>query len=209
MENILDLYASECPENTARLSFDERPCQLIGDVYSPMKMEPGKVQRNDCEYVRNGSSCLLMAYDIDSGQRYGQLRDSRTKKDFAEFWDWLDQKYSHVDHLQIVLDNLNTHMLGSFYENLPIDRASFLRRKIEFHFTPKHASWLNMIEMEFSALSRQCLNRRIGTKEELKREIEAWIARRNELEIKISWAFTVAKARTKMASKYSQINSNL
>ena len=209
MEHILDLYASECPDNTARLSFDERPCQLIEEVYCPMAMKPNIPQRVDCEYKRNGSSCLLMAYDIDTGQRYGELRDRRTKKDFAEFWDCLETEYSHVDKLQVVLDNLNTHAWGSFYEYLNLSRASELRKKIEFHFTPKHASWLNMIEIEFSALSRQCLDRRIGDKDQLRKEIISWIYRRNQLGIKISWTFKVPNARTKMARKYNQINDNL
>jgi len=209
MEHILDLYERECPINTARLSFDERPCQLIEEVYSPMKMQPGKAQRIDCEYKRNGSSCLLMVYDIDHGQRYGELMDRRTKKDFAEFWDRLERRYRHVDRLQVVLDNLNTHTWGSFYENLNLSRASELRKKIEFHFTPKHASWLNMIEIEFSALSRQCLNRRIGNKKELQQEISSWISKRNQLDTKISWSFTVPTARTKMTRKYKQINDNI
>jgi len=209
MENILDIYVSECPANMARVSFDERPCQLIDDVYTPLKMEAGKPERYDCEYKRKGSSCLLLAYDIDTGKRHAQVRKRRTKQDFAEFFDWLEQKYAQVTTLLVVLDNLNTHTIGSFYEYLNLDRAAQLRKKIKFVYTPKHGSWLNMVEIEFSALSRQCLNRRIGNIEELEKQIMPWIEERNEKQIKISWNFTVQKARDQMESKYIKINHNL
>ena len=209
MENILDIYTNECPANTARISFDERPCQLIDEVYTPLKMEAGKAERYDCEYKRKGSSCLLLAYDIDTGERHAQIRKRRTKQDFAIFFDWLEQKYAHVDTLLVVLDNLNTHAIGSFYEYLSIERAAELRKKIKFEYTPKHGSWLNMVEIEFSALSRQCLNRRIGNIEALKAQILPWIKERNEKQIKISWRFSVQKARSQMASKYIKINHNL
>jgi len=208
MEEVLDEYERECPENTARLSFDERPCQLIGEVYAPMKMKPGKAHRYDTEYERKGSGCLLMAYDIDQGTRYAQVRDRRTKKDFAQYFDQLEKRYAHVDNLIVVLDNLNTHHAGSFYENLALSRATELRKKIKFLYTPKHGSWLNMIELEFSALSRQCLDRRISTIQELRNEIMHWVSDRNEKKIKISWKFNTTKAQKKMASRYHRINDN-
>ena len=152
-------------------------------------------KRNDCEYKRNGTCSLLLAYDIDRGQRYGQIRDRRTKKEFTEMMDWIEKKYSNADKLIIVLDNLNTHNHGLVYENLPVERAAELRNKIEFHYTPKHGSWLNMVEIEFAALSKQCLTRRTGTKEELKREISTWIQKRNKNKTKISWSFTVTEGK--------------
>ena len=207
MEDILEIYGSECPENTVRLCFDERPCQLIEEVYTPMRIQEGKAKRIDCEYQRNGTASLLLAYDIDKGERFGQLRDRRTKRDFSEFFDWIEKKYPDATKLIVILDNLNTHNYGAFYENLPIKRAAFLRQKIELHFTPKHGSWINMVEIEFSALSRQCLSRRIGSKEEMEKEISIWEQERNEKKIKISWSFTVPKARDTMASKYIKINN--
>jgi len=205
MEQVLDLYGAECPENTARLCFDERPCQLIEDVYIPIKMKEGKVKKIDCEYKRNGTASLLMVYDIDQGLRYGEIHDRRTKKEFSEFMDRLEVRYDHVDKLIIVLDNLNTHKYGSFYEFLQLDRAAALRKKIEFVYTPKHGSWLNMIEIEFAALSKQCLNRRIPSKERLDKEFQSWQEKRNEKKVKISWSFTVPKARDKMASHYIKV----
>lgn len=208
MEDILEIYGSECPANTVRICFDERPCQLIDEVYTPMKMQAGKPKKIDCEYKRNGTASLLLAYDIDTGERFGQIRDRRTKKDFAIFFDWLEKKYPNIINMIIILDNLNTHHHGSFYENLPIERAATLRQKIEFHYTPKHGSWLNMVEIEFSALSRQCFNRRIRSIEELQKEYSVWEQERNQKKIQISWSFTVPQARTKMASKYFEINNN-
>ena len=131
----------ECPENTARISFDERPCQLIEEVYSPIKMQPGRVKKFDNEYVRNGTGCLLMAYDIDSGIRHAQVRQRRTKRDFAEYFDWLENKYASYTTVLVILDNLNTHHAGTFYEYLALDRATHLRRKFKFLYTPKHGSW--------------------------------------------------------------------
>ncbi len=205
MEDILEIYGSKCPEKTVRLCFDERPCQLIEQVYTPMKMEAGKPMREDYEYNRNGTCSLLMAYDIDRGIRIGQVRNRRTKKDFAEVQDWIEQQYPEYDRIIMILDNLNTHNYGSFYENLPVDRASELRNKIEFHYTPKHGSWLNMVEIEFAALSKQCLDRRIGSQPELSKQIKAWMKQRNQDKTKISWSFTVASARDKMGSQYAKV----
>ncbi len=209
MEEVLDEYARECPENTVRLSFDERPCQLIQDVYAPIEMEPGKAKKYDNEYERNGTACLLMAYDIDSGVRHAQVRERRTKKDFAEYFDWLEKKYADVPNILVVLDNLNTHHVGTFYEFLSLPRATHLRRKFRFVFTTKHGTWLNMIEIEFSALARQCLDRRIATIEQLQSEIMHWITQRNRKQIKISWNFTTEIAQQKLASHYIKINDNL
>lgn len=208
MEEVLDEYERECPENTVRLSFDERPCQLIGEVYAPMKMKPGKVHKYDCEYERKGSGCLLMAYDIDKGKRYAQVRERRTKKDFAEYFDWLEKQYVDADHIIVILDNLNTHHAGTFYEYLTLSRATELRKKIKFLYTPKHGSWLNMIELEFSALSRQCLDRRISSLDQLRDQILHWIKDRNDKKIKIDWTFTSKKAQKKMGSKYQRISDN-
>lgn len=158
------------------------------------------------EYVRKGVCNVLLAYDIDTGQRYLRVTDTKKKSDYAEFMKWLvEAHYSEVPKIKIVQDNYNTHSYGSFYENLPFEDARRLKNKLEFHFTPKHGSWLNIAEMEFSALSRQCLNRRIGTKDLLETEALIWQKERNSKAIKVNWTFTTEKAREKLANRYKEI----
>ena len=203
MESILDLYSSPPSATVARFCFDERPCQLTDDVYSPIPMKSGQVKLVDNEYIRKGTCCLLLAYDIDTGQRYTIVSETRTKADYARFMDWIEREhYSDKEKIIVIQDNLNTHTKGSFYENLPVQRAGDLNRKMNFQFTPKHASWLNMAEIEFSSVSRQCLRRKIATIEEMEKEVMAWQSKRNEASIKISWSFTTDVARGKMSNKY-------
>lgn len=202
MENILDIYSSQAKESIGRVCFDERPCQLLGDVYSPVPAQSGKIKLVDNEYSRHGTCCLLLAYDIDTGQRYTIVSKTRTKKDYANFMDWLEKThYNEKEKLILIQDNLNTHTKGSFYEHLPKERAGQLRKKMDFQFTPKHASWLNMAEIEFSSVSRQCLKRRIPNMDEMEKEVLAWQEKRNKESIKISWSFTTDLARNKMANK--------
>ncbi len=188
MEDVIEVYLSDPLPGVRRICMDERPCQFVGDVYSPLPMKPGSVKKLDNEYKREGTCVAFLAYDIDSGERYVWVNKTRTKKDYAAFMDWICHKeqYKQADKLIVVQDNLNTHKYGSFYENLPIQRAGELRRKIEFHFTPKHGGWLNMAEIEFSALSRQSLNRRISTIEKMIDEIQVWEKERNKQRVKIS-----------------------
>lgn len=204
MEDVLEVYGAEPIDGERRICIDERPCQLIGDVYSPIPMKPGKTKKIDNEYSRSGTCVAFLAYDIDLGQRYVWLNKTRTKKDYADFMLWISEKkpYEQADKILVVQDNLNTHTYGSFYENLPLEIASGLRKKIEFHFTPKHGSWLNMAEIEFSALARQCLNRRISTMEGMRQEIQSWQEDRNRQKTKISWSFTVDSARETMERHY-------
>ena len=172
-----------------------------------LPLQAGKAVRDDNEYVRKGTCVVLLAYDLDTGQRYVQVRSHRTKADYAAFMDELIRThYADADLVEIVQDNLNTHKYGSFYEHLPLERARQLSRKLVFHFTPKHGSWLNMAEIEFSALARQCLNRRIGSLEELSQPVALWVAARNQQAVKVHWSFTVASAETKMQRWYAQIN---
>ena len=209
MEDVLEIYKSEKQKGVSRICFDERPCQLIGDVYSPIPMKAEKVRKIDNEYERKGTCVILLAYDLDRGQRYFIISDQRRKEDYAKFMDWIEKTYySKEDKIIVVQDNLNTHKYGSFYENLPVERACELRKKLEFHFTPIHGSWLNMAEIEFSSLSRQCLDRRISSKDEMIKEVSAWQKPRNENQQKISWSFTVPTARYKMKRHYKDINSN-
>jgi|SRR5690606_19766059 len=204
MEDVLEVYNTLPQSGVRRLCMDERPCQLIGDVYTPLPMKPGSVAKLDAEYEKKGTCVAFLAYDIDSGERYVWINKTRTKKDYAEFIDILctNDQYAGAEKILLIQDNLNTHGYGSLYENLPINRAAELRRKIEFHFTPKHGSWLNAAEIEFSALSRQCLDRRIPSMEKMIEEVEAWQNKRNQLKVKVSWSFTVDMARDKLKRHY-------
>lgn len=207
MEDVLNVYNSPQEPDVARLCIDERPCQLLEDVLTPIPMQPGKSRRVDYEYKRQGTCTVFIAYDMDKAKRYAQVKKQRTKQDYAEFMDWvIKQHYSQVKKVVVVQDNLNTHKKGSLYESLPKQRAGELAGLLDFHFTPKHGSWLNMAEIEFSALSRQCLNRRISSIEKLSHELKAWVKNRNKEKTKINWSFTVNKARHTMASQYRKVN---
>jgi hypothetical protein len=207
MEEVLSLYEQQEQEQVVRLCFDERPCQLLDEVLAPLPLQPGKPLRQDYEYERKGTASVLLAYDIDKGTRFVQVTERRTKKDYAQFMDWLlKEHYPYSEQFQLVQDNLNTHHASSFYEHLPLERAGELAHKIRFHYTPKHGSWLNMAEIEFSALARQCLDRRIKDLPTLKREVVAWSQQRNEQKVKIHWSFTVKTATTVLASKYKNVN---
>ena len=158
-------------------------------------------------YIRQGTSVVLLAYDLDKGIRYTQTREQRTKADYAQFMQHIVATYyADVEYVDLVQDNLNTHKYGSFYEHLPLAQARLLSRKLVFHFTPKHGSWLNMAEIEFSALARQCLNRRIGSLEELTRQVELWTDERNKRAVKIHWSFTVITAEDKLKRWYQLVN---
>lgn len=204
MEDILEIYTSDPPSGTRRICVDERPCQLIGEAYRPLPMKPGSVKKLDNEYKRAGTCVAFLAYDIDAGKRYTWVNRTRTKKDYAQFMDWIERKdaYRKADKLIVIQDNLNTHKYGSFYEHLSVERAAELRRKMDFHFTPNHGSWLNMAEIEFSAMSRQCLDRRVPTMKVMIKETAAWEKERNRQQIKVSWSFTVQLAREKLKRHY-------
>lgn len=209
MEDVLELYAREPEKGKARVCFDERPCQLLNQVVEPLPMKEGKPARQDYEYKRKGTAVILLAYDIDTGQRYVQVRKQRKKEDYAQFMEWLAKEhYGHVEQIELVQDNLNTHSHGSFYEHLPAADARELARKFNFHFTPKHGSWLNMAEIEFSVAARECLSRRIGSMEELEREVLIWCEMRNSKASKIHWSFTVDTAREKLEKQYHKVNTD-
>lgn len=207
MENVLAVYNQEMPAGRARLCFDERPCQLLDDVVAALPLLPGKAAKEDNEYIRQGTCVVLLAYDLDTGQRYTQVRKQRTKSDYAEFMhEIVTTYYTDFESVDLVQDNLNTHKYGSFYEHLPLAQARLLSRKLMFHYTPKHGSWLNVAEIEFSALARQCLNRRIGSLDELARQVELWTNERNERSVKVHWSFTVVRATDKLKRWYEQVN---
>jgi hypothetical protein len=207
MEQILDLYALPYDKRYPTVCFDERPCFLIGEEVAGLSMKAGQVEREHYAYEKNGSCALLMAIEPQTGKRLAQVRDQRTKQDYAQFMAALAATYPKAQKIRVVQDNLNTHDVSAFYESFSAEEAFALAQRFEFHYTPKKASWLNMIEIEFSALSKQCLNRRIATKDMLKKEVLAIVKEREEKAIKIDWQFSVEKARTKLNRHYEQVNA--
>ena len=203
MEDILDLY-EEPPDPTRPLvNFDETPIQLIGETRVPIAAKNGKPRRIDYEYKRNGTANLFVTVDRHAGKRKVNVTERRTKIDFAlQMRELVDVDYPEAELVRVVLDNLNTHTAAALYEAFDPAEARRILRKIEFHFTPKHASWLNMVEIEIGVLSKQCLDRRIPDKETLTREVAAWERQRNDEGATIRWLFTVEKARTKMGAAY-------
>lgn len=205
MENILHLYGLPYDPKRPLLCFDERPCQLIEDVLVPLPMEPGKTKREDYHYKRNGVCTVFIAFEPLTGRRVVQVRQRRTKKDYAEFMQELaESHYPSAEKILLVQDNLNTHSPGSFYEAFDPDEAFALAQRFEMHYTPIKASWLNMVEIELSILSKQCLDRRIGDLDTLEREVLAWAQRRNDQHATIHWQFTQTKARDKFKRYYPE-----
>jgi hypothetical protein len=206
MEQILWLYALPYDPLYPVVCFDERPCFLIGDTVEPLSMQSGQVRKEHYAYAKLGSCALLAAIEPLSGNRLAQVHDRRTKKEFTLFCQALAAAYPQAKEIRLVLDNLNTHDTSAFYEHLPADEAFALAQRFDFFFTPKSASWLNMIEIEFSALARLCLNRRIPTMEKLESEVMAIIAERQQKQIKINWQFSIESCRDKLNARYSVVN---
>jgi hypothetical protein len=206
MEQILWLYALTYNPLYPVICFDERPCFLIGDAVEPLAMQSGQVRKEHYAYEKHGSCALLAAIEPLTGKRWAQVHARRTKREFALFCQALAAAYPEAIKIRLVLDNLNTHDISAFYENLPADEAFALAQRFEFFFTPKSASWLNMIEIEFSALARLCLNRRIPSIEKLESEVMAIIADRTQKRIKIHWQFSIEACRKKLNARYSVVN---
>ena len=182
---------------------DETPIQLIGETRVPIAAKKGKPRRIDYEYKRNGTANLFVTVDRHAGKRKVNVTDHRTKIDFAlQMRELVDVDYPEAELVRVVIDNLNTHTAAALYEAFEPAEARRLLRKIEFHFTPKHASWLNMVEIEIGVLSKQCLDRRIPDKQTLTSEVAAWERQRNKDGATIRWMFTVDKAREKMGKAY-------
>jgi len=205
MEQILKLYALPYDPQYPVICFDERPCFLIGDKVEPLSLQTGKVRKEHYTYEKLGSCALLAAIEPLTGHRVAQVYERRTKREYALFCQALAAAYPDAVKIRLVQDNLNTHDTSAFYENLPADEAYALAERFEFYFTPKSASWLNMIEIEFSALARLCLNRRIPTIAELEREVLAQISERHSKQIKINWQFSIQSARSKLNSHYTTV----
>jgi hypothetical protein len=203
MEDLLDLYAEPLDPARPVVCFDERPCQLIEETRTPRPVAPGKVARVDYEYRRNGTANLFVAVQPRGGWRRVSPTPHRTKADFAEqLRQLVEEDFPHAERIRLVLDNLNTHTVGALYEAFPAAQARRIARKLEWHYTPKHGSWLNMAELELSVLSRQCLDRRIPSFEELVHEVRAWQTARNAAGATIDWHFTCEDARAKLPQLY-------
>ena len=203
MEALLALYAASHDQENPVICYDERPCFLIGEAVAALPMTTGKVLKEHYAYEKNGSCTLLAAIEPLTGRRLGLVRTQRTKKEYTEFCQALVAAWPEAQKIRLVQDNLNTHNASAFYEHLPAAEAFALAQKIEFHDTPKSASWLNMIEIEFSALARECLHRRIPSQEMLEREVLALIKERAEKKLKINWQFSIKTARVKLNSHSS------
>jgi transposase len=208
MELILWLYALPYDPLYPVVCLDERPCFLIGDVIEPLAMQTGQVRKEHYAYAKLGSCALFAAIEPLTGQRLAQIHARRTKREFALFGQEVAAAYPEATQIRLVLDNLNTHNASAFYENFPADEAFALAQRFDFFYTPKAASWLNMIEIEFSALTRLCLNRRIPTIEQLGSDLMAIIAERTAKRIKINWQFSLESCRKKLNSRYSIVNED-
>jgi len=207
MEDILELYTQ--PENPKRplVCMDEVPKQLISDVREPIPAQPGQPLRVDYEYQRNGVANVFMFFEPFQGQRYVKVTDTRTRLDWAEAMRELsDIIHPEAEKIIVVLDNLNTHTPSAFYLAFEPEEARRLVNRFEFHFTPKHGSWLNMAEIELSVLSRRCINRRIPDEQTLRHEVLAWADDRNSKVVKVDWRFSTADARIKLIRLYPMIH---
>jgi DDE superfamily endonuclease len=207
LEQLLYLYARPYDERYPVVCFDERPCFLIGERVEGLAMKAGQTAREHYSYVKNGSCALLMGIEPKTGQRLARVYGRRTKQEYAQFLRELAMQYPQAEKIRLVQDNLNTHNLSSLYETFPAAEAFALSQRFEFYPTPKSGSWLNMIEIEFSALARQCLDRRIPTQEKLDAEIQAVVTEREQRGIQIDWQFSLESARTKFSRHYQQVQA--
>jgi transposase len=203
MEDVLDLYAEAPDPLRPVICFDESPTQLIGEVREPIPAKPGQLERYDCEYRRNGTVNLFIFLDANGPWRKVKVTDRRTNKDFAECMrDLVDIHYPLAPVIRVVMDNLSTHSVGALYDAFPAPEARRILKRLQFHYTPRHASWLNKVEIEIGVLRGQCLDRRIEDKAFLISEIAAWETRRNAEGAMIDWSFTTEKAREKLKKAY-------
>jgi len=209
MEDVLDLYAEPPDPKRPVACFDESPVQLIGETRQPIPAMPGQLERYDCEYKRNGTANLFILLDVHRSWRRVKVTDSRAAVDFAACMRELcDVHFPKAERIRVVLDNLSTHSAGALYQAFPAGEARRMLRRLEFHYTPKHASWLNMVEIEIGVLRSQCLDRRIATKPHLIAEVAAWERHRNASGARIQWMFTTYKARAKMGRAYPHPNES-
>ena len=206
MEDVLDLYEEPYDPQRPVICFDESPKQLIAEVREPIPAEPGTPARYDTEYERKGVCDLMMICEPKRGFRHVAITDRRTKIEFAHCMKEIGDLYPDASVIRVVLDNLNTHKVASLYEAFPAEQARKLARRLEFHYTPKHGSWLNIAEIELAVLSNMCLSQRIPDKEQLRREVEANVQQRNRQAKPVKWRFTNQEARRKLARLYPRVS---
>jgi transposase len=203
MEDVLDLYAEAADPNRPVVCFDESPIQFIGETRLSIPAKPGQIERYDYEYRRNGTANLFVFLDVNRSWRKVKVTERRAAEDFATCMrDLAEVHYPGAERIRVVLDNLSTHSVGALYQTFPADEARQVLRRLEFHYVPKHASWMNMVEIEIGVLASQCLDRRIESRARLVTETAAWEKRRNAERARINWMFTTEKARAKMARAY-------
>jgi transposase len=208
MEDVLDVYEEPYDPRRPKVNFDETSTQLLAEIRHPLPAAPGQVERFAYEYKRQGTRNLCMFCEPQAGWRHIAVTAHRTMQDFAQQMQWLvDERYPDADVVRVVMDNLNTHRAAALYETFTPAEASRILKKLEFHYTPKHGSWLNMAEIELSILSRQCLDRRIPDEDTLKREVQAYEQRRNDARATIDWQFTSRDARMKLHQLYPSISA--
>jgi hypothetical protein len=208
MEQILWLYSLPYDPLYPVLCFDERPCFLIGDLIDPLALQSGQVRKEHYAYEKLGSCALLAAVEPLRGRRIAQVHARRTMYEYTLFFQEVAAAYPEANKIRIVQDNLNTHHAAAFYQHLLAQEAFALAQRFEFYYTPKSASWLNMIEIEFSALARQCLHRRLPSQARLASEVLALIQERNDKRIRFHWQFSITSARNKLNSHYSKVHSH-
>ncbi len=206
MEDVLDEYAKPPSDDEPLVCMDEASKQLLRDGEPAEPMKPGEPKREDYHYERRGTQAIFCFFDPHRGWRRVTTRDSRTRVDFAEeVRHLLDVEYPNAKTVRLVCDNLNTHGIASLYEAFPPEEAHRLARRLEFHHTPRNGSWLNVAEIELSVLARQCLHRRIGSEQELRTEVDAWTAERNQTQAKVVWHLTTPDARIRLKKLYPQV----
>ena len=205
MEDILDLYTADHPPEEPLVCMDEASKQLLREVTPPAPPAPGRPAREDYHYERRGTQAVFCFFDPTRGWRRMAVGDSRTAVDWAEqVRVLLEEDYPQARVVKLVCDNLNTHTTAALYGAFPADQARALARRLEIHYTPVHGSWLNVAEIELSVLAKQCLDRRIGSAEELRSEVSAWVGERNADESRVVWRFTTADARIRLRHLYPQ-----
>jgi hypothetical protein len=207
MEDILELYEQPYDPKHPVICFDERPCQLIGESITPIPIKPGSSKKEHYEYIRNGTCCIFLAFEPLAGKRMVCVKERRTMADYTNFMRNISDRYPEAETILLVQDNLNTHTAGSFYKALNPDDAFNLAKRFEYHYTPKKGSWLNMAEIELSALSKQCLDRRIANIKTLADEVEAWERERNSIGATVKWRFNKDNARLKLQRHYINLQN--
>jgi hypothetical protein len=208
MEDVLDVYCRPYDPRFPVVNMDEQPIQMLSHVREPRPVAPGRVAREDYEYKREGTACAFLFTEALRGWRRVSARERRTSMDWAgEMRILLEEDYADAEKVILVCDNLNTHKIASFYETFPPEMARSLAKRLEFHYTPKHGSWLNIAECELSAMTRQCLDRRIPSLKVLRRETKAWGRRRNAEQKAVDWRFTTKDARIRLKRLYPIIQT--